>query len=610
MAATTHRRLVNPMLGIYFGIFASLIAALATLLLVLEQLGMPDPLVRGLMLAGPVLLYIAIGTAAASKDTADYFVAGRRVPAGYTGLIMAGSAVGATGLIAGTGLFFINGFDAWCLPIGLWSGFVVMALLVAPYLRKFGAYTIPSYLGRRFDNRLLRIVAAALLLAPMTLIIVAELKMGAYAAHWLSGLSEPVSLQLLVLALIPMMAFGGMRGLTWTNAGQAIVMLLALLLPVAILAGFETNLPLPQLSHGPVLRNIGRQEAAQAVAMPLAPILAVDFAGLDLRALAHRIAHPYATVGPAAFILLIVTLICGVSTAPWLLPRACATPGVYDTRKSAAWAIVFCGLIMLTAASVAVFLRDAVMDQVVGRNASELPDWFRQLQSLGLAATEPGANRMSVSNLLFKRDATLFALPIAGGFSPVVLYIALAGAVAAALLGASTAIVALANMIAEDGVGGSVWEPAARLRLMVARVTLAAVAILTGWMAMLIPADPLDLVLWGFALTASSAFPVIVMSVLWRRLNAFGAAVGMIAGFTTTLIAIFAGEAAWLGIPSTLSATFGIPVAFIATAIASRIAGLPDKHVLTLLRDMRLPGGETIHDREVRLQRLQQQRGI
>ena len=609
MAVSTQRRLVNPMLGIYFGIFASLLAALSILLLVFEQLGISDAMLRLGMLAVPVLLYIAIGIATACQDPADYFAAGRRVPAVYTGLVMATGAIGATGLIAGTGLFFINGFDAWCLPIGLWAGFVVMALLVAPYLRKFGAYTVPSYLGRRLDNRLLRVTSAAILIVPMVLIVVAELKMGAFVAAWLSGLPEKLALQILVLALIPMLVLGGMRSLTWTNAGQAIVVLLALMLPVAIVAAFATNLPLPQLSHGPVLRSIGRLEALHAMPVPIAPALAIDFASLDLRALTHRMAQPYATVGPIAFILLIATLICGVASSPWLLPRAGATPGVYETRKSVAWAIVFCGLILLTAASIAVFLRDIVMDQLVGRNARDLPGWFRALADLGFVAADSKADRLTASGLFFKRDATIFALPIAAGFSPVVLYMALAGAVAAALAGASTAIVALANIVAEDGVGGFVWEPATRTRLVVARMALVAVAILTGWIAMLVPADPLDLLLWGFALSASAAFPVMVMSVLWKRLNAFGAGVGMIAGFVTALLGIMAGEAAWLGVPGTLAAIFGVPAGFLAAGIASRITGVPDKHVLTLVRDMRLPGGETLHDREVRLARMKQQRG-
>ena len=610
MAVTTHRRFVNPLLGIYFGIFASLMVALAVVLLVLEQLGISNSVLRYGMLVVPIALYIVIGVAAASQDPADYFVAGRRVPAVYTGLVMACGAIGATGMVAGTGLFFINGFDAWCLSIGLSAGFVVMALLVAPYLRKFGAYTVPSYLGRRFDNRLLRVISAAILMVPMVLIVVAELKMGAFAGAWLSGLPERLVMQLMVLVLIPMLVLGGMRALTWTNAAQAIVLLLALLLPVAIVAAIETNLPLPQLSHGPVLRGIGRLEAIQGVPMPVAAPFTIDFAGLDLRSLGHRMAQPYASVGPLGFILLTATLICGIASSPWLLPRSGATPSVYDTRKSAAWAIVFCGLIMLTAASIAVFMRDIVMDQLVGRNPRDVPAWFRDLAGLGHAAVANATDQLTTGGLSFRRDATIFALPIAAGFSPVVLYMALAGAVAAAFLGASTAIVAMSNMLAEDGVGGLVWEPAPRMRLAVARIALVAVAVLAGWIAMLVPADPLDLMLWGFALAASAAFPVIVMSVLWKRLNAFGAGVAMIAGFVTALLAITAGEAAWLGIPGTLAAVFGVPAGFIAAAIATRLTGRPDKHVLMLVRDMRLPGGETLHDREVRLARMKQQRGL
>ncbi len=609
MAATSQRRLVNPMLGTYFGIFASMIVGIVLLLLVFEQLGVSGPFLRIGMLMAPIALYVVVGAAAACREPADFLAAGRRVPSVYTGLVLAGSATGATGLIAVTGLFFINGFDAWCLPIGLWAGFVVMALLVAPYLRKLGAYTVPSYLGRRLDNRLVRITSAAVLLVPMVLIVSAELKMGAYAAAWLSGGSEAFMTQLIVLALIPMVVFGGMRSLTWSNAGQAIVALLALIVPVAIVAVLETNLPLPQLSHGPVLRGIGRLEAMQGVPMPLAPLLGLDLAGLDLRALGHRIAHPYASVGPVAFVLMLLTVMCGTAAAPWLLPRVVCTPSVYETRKSAAWAIVFCGILMLTAASVAVFLRDIVMDQLVGRSLATLPDWFRGLMQAGGAGIQGNPGLVQVTNIGFKRDAVLFALPLAAGFPAVVLHMALAGAVAAAMLGASAAIVAIGNMLAEDGVGGLVWEPPPQMRVTVARVAIAAAAILTGWIAMLVPSDPLDLMLWGLALSASAGFPVIVLSVLWKRLNAFGACAGMIAGFVTAVLAIMAGEAAWLGMPGTLAATFGVPAGFLAAAVATRLAGAPDRHVLALLRDMRLPGRETIYDREARLQRMKQQRG-
>ena len=608
MAATSQRRLVNPMLGTYFGIFTSAATALVLVLLVLEHLGVPDGLLRLAMLAGPIALFIAVGVAAAAREPSEFFAAGRRVPAVYTGLVLALSAVGATGLVAMTGLYFINGFDAWCIAIGIWAGFVIMALLVAPYLRKHGSFTVPSYLGRRLDNRLARVVAAAVMVVPMLLIAVAELKMGAYAAGWLSGWSVTLVTQLLVFAIVPMLVLGGVRSLTWSNAGQGIVALIALVVPVGIVAALETNLPLPQLSHGPVLRGLGRLEAIQGIPIQIAPALGLDFAGQELTALVTRIAQPYTSVGPIAFILMILTVAAGVASSPWLLPRIVCTPGVYDTRKSAAWAIVFSGLVLISAASVAVFLRDVLMDQVVGKLPRELPQWFRELGEIGVASVKETGARVSLGDVAFKRDAVLFSLPIAGGFSPVVLYMALAGAVAAALLAATSAISAMANVLAEDGVAGLVWSPPSGMRVNVVRLVLPVVAVLTGWIAMFVPADPLDLVLWAFALSGSAAFPVIVLSVLWKRLNAFGACVGMIAGFVTSLLAILAGEAAWLGVPGALSAVFGIPAGFIGAAVATRMASIPDRHVLAAIRDMQLPGGETICDREERLQRLKQQR--
>ena len=609
MAIVSQRRFINPRLGTYFGILTAVFFSLVLLELIFEQLGVSGTLLRSGMLLGPIALYIAVGVAVTCQEPGDYFAAGRRVPAVYAGLGLAGSAIGATGLVACTGLFFINGFDAWCIAIGVWAGFVCMALLVAPYYRKFGAYTVPSYLGRRFENRLVRLVSAGILFVPTLLIAVAELRMGAFAAGWLSGASDALMTLLLVAALVACVVLGGTRSLTWSNTAQAIIALLALLIPVAIVAALETNLPLPQLSHGPVLRGIGRLEAIQGVPIPIALPLTLDFAGQELHALAHRMAQPYASVGPLAFVLMSLTVMCGVATAPWLLPRCGATLGVYDTRKACAWAVVFGGLTLLTAASVAVFLRDMVMDSLVGHAANQLPGWFERLRAIGVAATE-GAGQLPLGGFSFKRDAALFMLPIARNFPEVGLYLALAGVIGAALLGASSAITSIGLMLAEDGVSGLVWEPAAGpMRINLARGGIAAVAVLAGWIAMLLPADPLDLMLWALALSASSAFPVVVLSIWWKRLNAFGSLVGMSAGFGVALLAILAGEAAWLGMPGPLAAVFGMPAGLIGAVIATRLSPLPGRHVMQLVRDLRLPGGETMHDREIRLQRMKHLRG-
>jgi cation/acetate symporter len=608
MTTVSNRRLINPRLGTYFGIFASLYTGLVFLLLVFEQLGFPTSAIEWAMLLVPMALYVAIGVATPCREPIDFCAGGRRVPAVYSGLVLALGAIGGTAIIAGTGLFFINGYDAWCLVIGFSGGFVVMALVIAPYIRKFGAYTIPSYLGRRFENRLLRITAAAVFAVPMLLVAAAEIRIGAFAAAWLTGRSEALMVLLIGAVIVASIILGGVRSLTWTNTAQSIAALLALMVPVAIVASFVTNLPLPQLSHGPVLRAIGRLESAQGIPIPLAAPFAFDLAGTMLEPLTRRIAAPYGSVGPLAFILASLTLIAGVAASPWLLPRCIVTPSVYESRKAIGWATLFAGIAMVTVASVAVFMRDAVMDTLVGQAPDSLPDWFLELQHMGFAAADQRASALALSSLSFKRDAILFALPLTARFPAVLQYLALAGGLAAALVAASGAIMALANVLAEDGIEGLLLEPPpADVRLKIARLSIAMVTIFACSMAAM-SADPLDLLLWALALSGSAAFPILVLSIWWKRLNGFGALVGMVTGFAVAVAAILMGEAS-VTVPSALAGIFGIPAGFAAAFFASWLRPQPASHVMDLVRDMRLPGGEAIYDREMRLLRLRRLQG-
>jgi cation/acetate symporter len=169
-------RVVNPRLGTYFSIFAALFTALFLLVLIFEQLSLRESLLRLAFFAGPILIYAAIGLAVGSNDALNYFAAGRRVPAAYNGLLLAATALGATFVVAGTGAFFFAGFDALVLLIGTLTGFVVMAITLAPFYRKFGAFTVPSYLGRRFESKPLRMISAAVVAVPMLLVLSASLR--------------------------------------------------------------------------------------------------------------------------------------------------------------------------------------------------------------------------------------------------------------------------------------------------------------------------------------------------------------------------------------------------------------------------------------------------
>ena len=620
MSVLQRTRLVNPRLGNYFSIFLAAFMALALLALIAEQLGLSLAVVRWATLLAPLALYAAIGIASRSEEPLDFFAAGRRVPAFFTGLGLAVAALGGTGLVALTGLFFVNGFDAWCIANGFTAGFVAMAILIAPYFRKFGNFSVPSYLGRRFESRTVRVVGAALLAVPILLVIMAEIRVMLYAAGWLiapqfqSAQGEPSGHPMtLTLGLIAATALtsatvlGGMRAVGWSGTAAGIAAMVAVLVPSVIVATMVTNLPLPQFSHGPILRSIGRIEAQAGLPITVLPAFTFDLAGNGFETLARRSTRPFGSVGLASYILMGLTLMAGVASAPWLLPRANITPSVYETRKSFSWAMVVMGILLLTSAGAAVFMRDLALQQLVDKAPANIPDWFRTLINLGAASFDPTAIRLQPGTIAFKRDAILASLPIAAGLPVTIVYLALAGIIAATLVGATTAIQALATIIAEDGVNGLRWEPLpARPRLLVARAAMATVAVAGTWLAALVPADPLTLLLWALALSGSTAFPVLMLSIWWKRINLAGALAGMLAGFSIAVLAILAGQTAWFGVHSAMAGVFAIPASFAAAIITAYLTPAPSRHVLESVRDMRVPGGETLYDREQRLARLKQ----
>jgi cation/acetate symporter len=611
MSFVTHTRLVNPRLGTYYGIVAAGVAALFFLLLILEQLGAPQSVLRLAMLAGPVGIYVAIGALSWTSEPLEYFAGGRRVPAVFSGLILAVTAFGATGVMAVTGVLYVLGFDALCLVIGGVSGFVVMATALAPYLRKFGAFTVPSYLGRRLRSRGVRLTAAAVVAVPVLLVVAAEIRLGATAAGWLIGRPTSLMIPLMVLVVVATVGAGGMRSLTWAGVAQAILLLLALSVPAGIVGVIETNMPVPQLSHGPTLRTLGRNEIDQALPLFLAAPLGVELPGQGLVPLAKRFASAFGGIGSLSFTLMSLSVMAGVAAAPWLLPRVSTVPTVYEARKSVGWATFVFGFVMITLSTVAVIVRDIAMDLATTNKAADAPFWLRRLLEAGWLQIPAGVTRVPLTDTLIERDAVLFVLPVAAGMPAVLGHLALAGGVAVALVAAAASICTLGNVMAEDVVHGTSWDPpSSMIRLLVARLAMVGVGVAGGLIALLTPADPLYLLLWALALSASAIFPVLLLSIWWKRLNGLGAAAGMISGFSAAVLTIIACEAGALGVSSALAAVVGLPAGLVAAMIGTRMAPSPDRHVLELTRDLRIPGGETVFDREMRLLRLRQrQRG-
>jgi cation/acetate symporter len=605
MAFTARSRLVNPRLGTYFGIFTAAFAALFVMTLMFEQLGAADASLRLIMLGGPIALYAAIGIGASAQEAQDFFACGRRVPAFFNGLVLGVASLGGAGFLALTGALLIIGFDAMSLAIGWYAGLVFMGVLFAPFVRKFGAYTLPTLLGRRFESRTVRVVAAAILSVPILLLLTAEARFAGYAAAWLLGQSERLMAPMVVVCVTIVVFAGGMRSLTWSSAAQAIAALLALAVPASIVALMISNLPLPQMTHGNVLRILTRAEVAQGVPIVLAPALALDLPAAGIEPLVKRYVQSFGSIGGLSFILLSFVVAAGIAASPAQLPRCGTTPGVYEARKSLGWAVLVTGIVLLTLPAVAVYLRALLLEQVVGHPGDSLPVWFQSLQQAGIAQVESKAQTVRLSGIGFERDAVLFALPIAVGLPQVVVYLALAGALAATMAALASSLVAIAAILAEDILQGVPNEAGSqRARITTARVTLLGAAFVTCWLAIAVPADPLKLVLWSFGLTAATSFPALLLAIWVKRTNAWGVLAGMLTGFIVTVFMMLLGEAGAADTSSVLAGILGLPLALVAAVVVSRITPAPGRTGLEIVSEMRVPGGETLYDREVRLLRL------
>ena len=608
MPALARSRLVNPRLGTYFGIFASAFAAVVLMGLLLEQLGARDGLLRLAFFAVPVALYAGFAALAPSNDRADFFTAGRRIPASFNGLVTAIATLGGTGFIAVTGVLFLSGVDGLVLPIGLMSGLVVATVLLVPFLRKFGCYTIPSYLGRRFASRTVRVLSAAILSIPVLLLLAAEIRIAASASALLLGRGEALPEAVMVLIVTAIAALiavsGGMRSLTWSSAAKAIAALLALVVPVTIVAILISTIPMPQLTHGTLLRSLTRLELTRGLPTLFATPLQFDLPGAVLEPMSKRFLQSFGTIGTTSYMMMVVALMAGIAAMPQQLMRANVSPAVYEARKSMGWAVLITGFVFLTLAAVAVYLRGLVMEQVIGARVDQLPLWFKAMQQTGMASINKTSDVVSIASVTYRRDAMLFALPLAAGFPRALQYLSLAGGLAACLAAITAALVCLGAMIGEDIVHGIDREmPSDGARVGAARVAILAAA--GGGAALaLVPADPLHMALWGIVLSAAAGFPVLVLSVLWKRINSWGATLGLISGFGTAAALLLTGEIASSGSALPMAAIAGMTASMLAAIIASRLSAAPTRHVLELVRDMRTPGGETLYDRELRIARL------
>jgi cation/acetate symporter len=266
---------------------------------------------------------------------------------------------------------------------------------------------------------------------------------------------------------------------------------------------------------------------------------------------------------------------------------------------------------MLTAASIAVFMRDVLMDLIATPGPAIVPPWLAELAKRGFASITETGTQFTVSSISFSRDSLVLSLPIAAELPPMLLDLSMAAIVAAGLLTASAATTALGHIFSEDIVFGGTWDPPhGPARIHAARGGMALAAALGVLAAGFVTTDPLAMMMFALAIGGSALFPVLVLSIWWKRMNAFGAMAGVLTGFLVSLFAVVAGQTDAATIPGALAAVVAIPAAAAAVIAVSLATPAPNRHMLVMVRDIRIPGGEILYDREMRTQRLKKQRQL
>ncbi|MEE9586726.1 MAG: hypothetical protein V3V97_01700 [Hyphomicrobiaceae bacterium] len=613
MVARSHQGLINPRLGSYLAIFSSALVALVILLLIFSELGTDPYVLRQVMILGPVAIYVLIGMSCYAGETDDYFIASRAIPSFFNGLCGALTTLGGTGLVAIAGSLFLIGYDAFSVGIGLLLGVMVLVSLLVPYLRKYGGQTVPSYLGRRFTSRSVRMLSAILLSIPVMMLIVAELKVGSAIVSMMLGGSAANLVPVGCAIMFTTIAFGGMKGVTWSSCAQGVVVLFALLVPLVVLSTMMTNLPFAQITYGSILTDVAKLEAQSGLAARSIDALAINLPGRAPTALDTPFLAAFSNVGTVGFVLLALSVMTGVAALPSILMRAGTVPSVFEARKSMGWVAVIVGLILLSLPAYVVIARHLVLSDLVGVTGGQVPNWVANLQQLGLAAISGDVANGGLRSIEFSRDGALLVLPVAANFPDTVAHLVAAGVIAAIFAAATAHFLAVANMVTDDVILGLSGDSASELaRAIVARVVLGVVVTLGGYLVLHVSGDPFRIMLLALSLAGSTGFVILVLSIWWKRLNMVAALVTMMSGFFLAGAYMFLTEQRVIGliggIDAIVVAAVVVPVTGVIAGVVSLLTEPPGRQVRDFVRDLRVPGGETVYDRERRMARGRRRR--
>jgi cation/acetate symporter len=568
---------LGRMYGMYTGGFLAFIVFLA----LLELAGVPNRILGYLFVFFTLAVYAIIGIATRTAQVSEYYVAGRRVPAFYNGMATGADWMSAASFVGMAGTLFLLGYDGLAWVLGWTGGYVLVSILVGPYLRKFGAYTVPDFMAFRFGGNFTRFLAVIVLVCCSFTYVTAQVYGTGIIASRFLGMPFELAVFVGLAGILVCSMLGGMRAVTWTQIAQYIVLIVAYLTPIIILSTKKYGIPIPELTYGQAIQEITAREQEMLKT------------GLTTAAALKPHIEPFINYTPLNFFGIIFCMMVGTASLPHILMRYFTTPSVREARQSVAWSLFFIFLLYFSAPAYAAFSKLEVYTNIIGRDLDAIRPWLFTWGELGLIkicgkdalshdaiiaackaiAGHPGVVRLQ--DFSINTDVIVLSTPEIAGLPYVISGLVAAGGLAAALSTADGLLLAIANALSHD-IYYKMLDPNAPTfrRLLVARILLVFVAVGAAATAATKPSDILAMVGWAFSLAMAGNFPALVMGIWWKRATTAGAICGIIAGFGLCVFYLvvsryFPGVGVkYFGMTSLLNPVTGAPVVDIAKAMA------------------------------------------
>jgi cation/acetate symporter len=533
-----------------------------------------------------LLLYLYIGWRSRVKDTKGFFVADQGVPAIANGAATAADWMSAASFISMAGLISFLGYDGSIYLMGWTGGYVLLALLLAPYLRKFGKYTVPDFVGDRYDSNIARLVAVvAAIFVSLTYVAGQMRGVGIVFSRFLQvDVNTGVIIGMAIVAFFAVL--GGMKGITWTQVAQYGVLIIAYLIPAIAIAWYLTGNPVPQLAFtfSDIVDKLNQVQ--------------VDLGFAEYT-------QPFANKTMLDVLFITIALMVGTAGLPHVIVRFYTVPNPRAARYSAGWALLFIAILYTTAPALAAFARYNLIDTLHNKTIEEVQqlDWVTKWENTGLLAFDDknGDGRIELTpdpetnEITIDRDIIVLSTPEVANLAPWVIALVAAGGLAAALSTASGLLLVISSSIAHD-VYYRLIDPGASesRRVMVGRVMVGFAIAVAGYFGVNPPGFVAQVVAFAFGLAAASFFPVIILGIFDKRNNKEGAIAGMVSGLVFTTIYIigakFYGMPLWFfDISAEGIGTVGMILNLMIALTVSRLTPAPSLEIQEMVENLRTP---------------------